>query len=111
MSLIRYPVLPYAYVVDDMDSACLGWIELIGAGMFDENDPDWPCDEVWEPVPRNLFIPVGYSGENWESCLQRLRALVLKEFDADSPAARMLQSSQGIGIGFVDGDLEIIWKP
>ena len=34
MSLIRYPVLQYAYVVDDIEAACLAWVELIGAGPF-----------------------------------------------------------------------------
>lgn len=85
-------------------------IELIGAGQFDENDPDWPCDEVWAPEIRQISIPVQYSGDHWEACLQRLRALVAKQLDADSPAAQELKSSRGIGIGFVDGELEVIWK-
>ena len=33
-NLIRYPVLQYAYVVDDIRAACLAWVDLIGAGPF-----------------------------------------------------------------------------
>jgi len=86
-------------------------IELIGTGACDEDDPDWPCDEVWEPVPRTILIPIDYSGDEWQSCRHKLKALVLKHLETESPAIQKLKSSQGIGIGFVDGDLEVIWKP
>ena len=84
-------------------------IELIGAGEFDENDPDWACDEVWEPSTRGINIPVSYSGDRWEQCLRKLRALLVRELD--EPSAQRLKASQGVGIGFVDGDLEVVWKP
>ncbi len=34
MALIRYPVIQYAYVVNDIEAACHHWIDLIGAGPF-----------------------------------------------------------------------------
>lgn len=85
-------------------------VELIGAGQFDERDPDWPCDEVWETAERGITIPGNYSGHNWESCLAAARQLVLHELEPASAAANMLKTAEGIGIGFVDGDLEVIWK-
>ena len=84
-------------------------VELIGAGSFDEADPDWPCDEVWEPEPRMVIIPPDFSGPEWEECLARMKALVSRQLELDGPAAKQLKSSQGIGIGFVDGELEIVW--
>lgn len=86
-------------------------IELIGAEAFDEGGSDWACEEVWEPTTRGIDIPTSYTSESWETCLQRLKLLVLRHLDSDSPAIQKLKSKQGIGIGFVDGDLEIIWKP
>ena len=91
-----------------VDGVAFG-IELIGSGEFDENDPDWPCDEVWEPETRGINIPVEYSGDIWEECLQKLKALVITKLD--SPSMAELKTAQGVGIGFVDGDLEVIWKP
>jgi hypothetical protein len=85
-------------------------IELIGAGSFDEEDSDWPCDEVWEPATRGISIPVAYSGLEWEQCLGKLKALVKTQLKGSSAAIAPLKESQGIGIGFVDGDLEIVWK-
>jgi hypothetical protein len=86
-------------------------VELIGAGEFDENDPDWPCGEVWVPVQRQLDIPVSFSGEAWEECLTRIRSLLEEVLSEHSHAGKVLKSRAGIGLGFVDGDLEVIWKP
>lgn len=77
--------------------------------MFDADDSDWACHEVWEPEIRGISIPVEYSCEDWKSCLPKRRALAIKMLDSDYPSARKPKSSHGIGIGFVDGDLEVIW--
>ena len=83
-------------------------IELIGSGEFDESNPDWACDEVWEPETRGINIPIAYSGETWEECLQKLKELVISKLD--SPVIGKLKLTQGVGIGFIDGDIEVIWK-
>lgn len=86
-------------------------VELIGAGYFDEDDPDWPCDEVWEPETRRIGIPLAYSGDKWDACLTKMRALVENILKEDGEIAGTLKSGQGVGIGFVDGDLVTAWKP
>ncbi len=92
-----------------VDEAKFG-VELIGAGKFDRDDPDWPCYEVWEPETRGINIPISYSGDEWELCLQRIKTLVLKQLETETSTIRKLKSTRAVGIGFVDGDLEIIWK-
>lgn len=85
-------------------------VELVGAEEFDPSDRDWACEEVWEPHQRQLAIPVDFSGSKWEGCLEKVRALVaavLKEGDATADA---LKSRRGVGIGFVDGDLHVLWE-
>lgn len=84
-------------------------IELVGAGTFDKEDPDWPCNEVWEPTNRGISIPLQYSGDAWEPCLAKMKALLLQQIESDSPAAKKMKSVSGVGIGFVDGDLEVLW--
>ncbi|HXY35445.1 MAG TPA: hypothetical protein VEI07_14535, partial [Planctomycetaceae bacterium] len=83
----------------------------IGAGRFDENDPDWACDEVWEPRVRGIPIPKKYSGQSWEPCLQKIKALLLHKLNTTSRSVDKLKSSKGVAVGFVDGDLEVIWAP
>ena len=84
-------------------------IELIGARAFDKDNEDWACEEVWEPSHRQLPIPVEFSGDTWEVCLDRMKKLVVRYLDSDSSAAKKLKAAQGIGTGFVDGSLEIVW--
>ena len=84
--------------------------ELIGAERFDLNDEDWACDEIWEPIQRKIYIPISYSGETWESCLVKMRNLVIKYLSSNKSTAQKLKSREGVGIGFVDGNLEVIWS-
>lgn len=88
---------------------CKFGIELIGAERFDADDEDWACDEIWEPLQRNIPIPLSYSGENWEECLSVMKNLVVKLLDSNKSFAQKLKSKEAVGIGFVDGNLENIW--
>lgn len=83
-------------------------IELIGAASFDESDSDWACDELWEPRNRKIEIPTSFSGHNWEECLVRVKNLLISELEKH-PACATLKSKQAVAIGFVDGDLDLIW--
>ncbi|WP_150131436.1 hypothetical protein [Caulobacter mirabilis] len=83
-------------------------VELIGVSSFDANNPDWPCDEVWEPSQRSLTIPADFSGERWEDCLERTQTL-LARYVADD-RFRILKGIQAIGIGFVDGETHLVWS-
>lgn len=85
-------------------------IELIGSSSFDENDPDWACNEVWEPRVRKISIPKNFSGSSWEQCLANVRALLLTCLSSEI-AAEKLKSKLGVGLGFVDGDIEVLWQP
>ena len=82
-------------------------VEIIGAVSFDETDEDWACDEIWEPKQRTLSIPIEYSGDDWEQCLEVVTQLIKTILESSEPSAMVL-NSKPIGIGFVDGDLTLI---
>ena len=86
-------------------------IELIGADRFDKNDEDWACEEIWSPAQRQLFIPNEYSEDNWEECLKKLKALLIIYLETNSAGAARLKSVKGVGIGFVDGNLDLVLQP
>ncbi len=84
-------------------------IELVGAGEFDENDPDWACAEVWEPSQsRNFDIPESFCSDGWEDCLSKTAQIIRTILDSDNRLAATLKSVEGVALGFVDGDLHII---
>lgn len=84
-------------------------VEMIGASRFDSNDPDWGCDEAWEASPRQIDVPSGQFGTGWEECLEGMSKLIL-EYLASGAKSEILKSVQGIGVGFVDGDLRVLWQ-
>ena len=86
-------------------------VELVGTSSFDEDDQDWACDEIFEPNRRAISIPEKYSELQWESCLDNMQTLLINYIKSNEKGALVLQRAQGIGIGFVDGDLVVVKKP
>ena len=84
-------------------------IEIIGSSSFDETDEDWACDEIWEPKQRQFEIAKNISGNDWKSCLENMKNIV-SEYLENGNKKSSLKQVQGIGIGFIDGDMEIIYK-
>ncbi len=85
-------------------------IQIIGAPNFDEDDEDWACDEVFSTEENIFIVPHKVASEDWEEGLKYCTNLVTKYLESGEKAS-VLKSSKAVGIGFVDGDLEIIYKP
>ena len=85
-------------------------LEIIGASEFNKNDSNWPCKEIWEPEQRQLMIPVSWSSEEYELCLERIKELINKKLKSQSFFVKNLKAAQGIGVGFVDGNLDVLWS-
>ncbi|VVE53118.1 hypothetical protein PAQ31011_04845 [Pandoraea aquatica] len=96
------------FELTNIDNAKFG-VEIVGAGKFDQTDSDWACNEVWEPIDRVLRIPIIFSGDAWDDCLLAIRSLLRTLLEIDDDMTRVLKSREGVGIGFVDGDLHIVW--
>lgn len=85
-------------------------VELVGAEHFDPEDSDWACEEIWVAEPRELHIPITFSGEGWEECLQKMNALLQFELEHQRGVSSILKSRRALALGFVDGDLQIVWS-
>ena len=83
-------------------------IELIGSDEFDTDNSDWACNEVWEAD--QIFIPRAFANGEWEECLDDVRGLLTNILSKSSATATKLKEARAVAIGFVDGDLELIWK-
>ena len=87
------------------DGDYLWSIELIGASRFDTEDPDWACDEVFT----NREDPLSWTAEtDWENVLETMTDYVVKYLQ-EGKYADMLREYQAVGIGFVDGDITIVY--
>ena len=104
-------VAAYSFNLFEIDSSVAKYgIELIGAGEFDADDMDWACDEAWVPNPRALIIPHAFASGEWEACLVRVKELVQGSLDRASIASAKLKKAEAVAVGFVDGDLELVWS-
>lgn len=84
-------------------------IQLIGSDEFDENDQDWCCTDFFTTGENIFYIKRRKEIEPWEQGLSYVKKLV-KQYLVDGRNANILKNSSAIGIGFVDGDIEIIYK-
>ena len=81
-------------------------MELVGTDWFDLEDEDWACNEVTDFDTRDDL----YTWEmecDWEEALAYM-VRELTEYLATGKYAETLKASTGVGVGFVDGDLEIL---
>lgn len=90
------------------DDGDFNWsMELIGASEFDMDDEDWLCNEVTDFDTRD--DPFHWSKKaEWEEILNDITD-ILKEYLKSGKHANVLKAKSGIGVGFVDGDLEILY--
>jgi hypothetical protein len=80
-------------------------LNLVGTRSFDPADPDWACDDVWSTKGCQFEFPEA----NWEATLERVVSL-LREYLSDGKRSEILRSAEGVGVGFVDGDLHVLWN-
>lgn len=82
-------------------------MELVGTRNFDMDDSDWACEEITDFGTReNPFVL--YRTAQWDKVLDELSSAI-REYLEWGKYAQMLKSKEGIGVGFVDGDLEILY--
>lgn len=83
-------------------------LEIVGTGNFDSEDDDWACDEITDFGTReDLFSWEESVG--WEDILSEITDHLLKYLEEGKYSAK-LKSLQGVGVGFVDGDIEILFS-
>lgn len=82
-------------------------MELVGTESFDLDNEDWCCDEVFDFGTREH--PLSWSQKaDWEAIFEEMKEQI-KKYLEQGLYANILKSYEGVGIGFVDGDIEILY--
>ena len=81
-------------------------MELIGSDWFDLEDEDWACNEITDFESRNVLYEWKMDC-GWEDALAYM-VNELREYLANGKYSELLKSSIGVGVGFVDGNIEIL---
>jgi len=85
-------------------------MELIGAPSFDPDNPDWACDEAFHYREPMFRMPHADIGTRWEAALETGITLTRRYLQDTSHAGERLREASAVAIGFVDGDLHIVWR-
>ena len=87
----------------------LDWeMELLGTSWFDLEDEDWGCDEVTDFGSRKAPFLWQRAGK-WDAVLKDVIA-ALNEYLENGKYADVLKSKDGVGVGFSDGDIHILYN-
>lgn len=82
-------------------------IELIGTDSFDLEDEDWCCNEIFDFGTRER--PLAWKEEKeWNEILDEMLQIMRKYLE-QGLHSNVLKKYRGVGIGFVDGDVEILF--
>lgn len=84
-------------------------MELVGTEDFDANpdNSDWACEEVTDFDTRDNPFSWEEDAE-WDEVLEDVIA-ALKQYLNNGLHADVLKAYAGVGVGFVDGDMEILY--
>lgn len=86
---------------------CVYAVQLVACEAFDENDPDWACEECWSSEEDIFCVELSDEAEKDWKAAQKLITNWVEEYLGNGKHADIL-NSKPVGIGFVDGDVEII---
>ena len=89
-------------------------VQLIGTGTFVTGEvPErdyWPGSETFSTGEEVFEIPFEVAGSDWKQWLQTSMDM-LRSYIATGGKSDVLRSSRGVGAGFVDGDMYVLWRP
>lgn len=83
-------------------------MELVGTDCFDLVDEDWACNEVTDFGSREQLYRWRMEYK-WDEALKYM-SNELKLYLKNGKYAEVLKSQAGVGVGFVDGNIEIIYS-
>lgn len=81
-------------------------IEMVGTNCFDIEDSDWACEEIFN----TRDDAISWTQEaDWNEILQET-CNGINQYIRKGKYSEKLKAYQGVGVGFVDGDITIIYQ-
>ena len=81
-------------------------VELIGSAEFDESNSDWACNEVFDS---REYTYRWQEEASWEDIHSKIETYI-RQYLFTGRFADLLKSYQAVAMGFVDGDLTILYQ-
>ncbi len=97
------------YDESDDENGNIYSVQLIAADEFDESDDEWPCCEVWSSEEDIFCIDTSDEPDTGRDRAEDFISELVKEYLASGRYREILTSAEAVGIGFVDGDLTLLY--
>jgi len=83
-------------------------VQLMGTDSFEGGADYWPGEETFSTGEAIFEIPFTSAGAEWPEWLEFSKQLVIAYIDSGGKST-VFRRSRGVGIGFVDGDMYVLW--
>ena len=83
-------------------------VQLVGTESFERGNEYWPGTETFSTGENIFEVPFQYAGSEWPQWVESIKQLVSAYIESGTQST-VLRSSLGVGIGFVDGDMYVLW--
>lgn len=106
----RLPDDVVGFVFNLASNAAQGYdLNLVGTPNCDLSDPDWACNDVWSTDGCRFAALSNSKLPEWETVIERLITIV-SNYLVSGSCGEVLRSADAVGVGFVDGDLHLVWQ-
>ena len=87
-------------------------IQLVATAALDpaDNGGDWACDEAWSSDENVFTVDISDEEQKDREHAHELFEEMVKEYAENGRYGKVLLKAKGLALGFVDGDLDIIYK-
>ncbi len=90
---------------------CAYGVQIIASDRFDADDGgDWACYEIWSSEEDIFCVSAADEDDKGWQAFQKFITEVICDYLVNGKYKDILLDSQGIGVGFVDGEIDIIFK-
>ena len=84
-------------------------LELVGCPVYDATNSDWACDDIFMSKRPRFELSHDLVGSSWEQGLAAASRLISALLALDCAETERLKMSQAVSVGYVDGDLHVLW--
>ena len=81
-------------------------VELVGTDSFEEDSDDWACREVFATRDHPFVIQ---RASDWRT-MEGVFTDLMRDYLSHGKYAGKLKQYQAVGLGFVDGDLHVLYR-
>jgi len=97
---------------EEAEGDCVYGVQIIASDRFDaDDDGDWACYEIWSSEEDIFCVSASDEDDKSWQAFQKFITEIICDYLENGKYKNVLLNSQGIGVGFVDGEIDIIFKP